>query len=50
MNEPFKGGCACASTEAHPIDPAVREEVLRKLQAVEAGTDAPGPASASRLK
>jgi predicted nucleotidyltransferase len=36
MNEPFKSGCASDSTEAHPIDPTVREEILRKLQAVEA--------------
>jgi len=36
MNEPFKDGCASANTETHPIDPAVREEILRKLHAVEA--------------
>jgi predicted nucleotidyltransferase len=39
MNEPFKSGCASGTTEAHPIDPAVREEILRKLQAVEAEHD-----------
>ncbi|AKJ27285.1 DNA polymerase beta superfamily protein [Caldimonas brevitalea] len=39
MNEPYQGGCAFGDTEAHPIDPAVRQEILRKLQAVEAEHD-----------
>lgn len=35
MNEPYEEGCACGETQAHPIDPAVRAEILRKLAAVE---------------
>ena len=36
MSEPFQEGCASGDTGAHPIEPAVRAEILRKLQAVEA--------------
>lgn len=36
MSDPFTNGCPSLSSEAHPIDPAVRQEILRKLQAVEA--------------
>lgn len=36
MEEPFHPpGCAGADAQAHPIDPAVRAEILRKLAAVE---------------
>jgi hypothetical protein len=38
MEEPFEGaGVDGAVPTAHPIDPRVREEVLRKLQVLDEG-------------
>jgi predicted nucleotidyltransferase len=36
MNQTLNQGCGSAGVEAHPICPAVRAEIMRKLQVVEA--------------